>query len=132
LALVALTPAVCEEALFRGPILRGFLSRVGPAAAAVMTGLLFGIFHIELSRILPTALLGILLSQIALQAGSILPSMLAHFLNNACLITMAYLGIDERVPELGTTASLLLFVASAAVTGLGLFMLRSDTDPPKL
>jgi membrane protease YdiL (CAAX protease family) len=132
LALVALTPAVCEEALFRGPILRGLLSRVGPAAAAMLTGLLFGIFHIELARILPTAMLGILLSQIALQSGSILPAMLAHFLNNACLITLAYFGIDERVPELGTVTSLLIFVASAALTGLGLFMLRGGYDRPKL
>jgi sodium transport system permease protein len=132
LALVALTPAVCEEALFRGPILRGFRSRLGPAAAVALTGLLFGIFHVELSRILPTTLLGVLLSQIALQAGSILPAMLAHFLNNACLITLAYFGIDERVAGLGSTASLLIFVASATLTGAGLLMLRSAGGRPKL
>src|SRR5205814_5839107 len=37
---LALTPAVCEEALFRGPILRGLRRQLSPALACVMTGIL--------------------------------------------------------------------------------------------
>jgi sodium transport system permease protein len=132
LALVALTPAICEEALFRGPILRGLRSRLSPAAAVALTGLLFGVFHVELSRILPTALLGVLLSLVALESGSILPAMLAHFLNNASLVGLAYLHIDERVAEVGTTASALIFVAAAVLTGLGLFLVHSGARRAKL
>jgi sodium transport system permease protein len=126
LALVALTPAICEEALFRGPILRGLRTRAGPAAAVALTGLLFGVFHIELSRILPTSLLGILLSLIALKSGSILPAMLAHFLNNASLVVLATLRVDEKLAEIGTAASVLIFVASAALTAFGLLLVRGD------
>lgn len=132
LALVALTPAVCEEALFRGPILRGLRARVSPAAAVVLTGLLFGVFHVELSRILPTALLGVLLSLVALESGSILPAMLAHFLNNASLVGLAYFHIDERVAEVGTAASALILVAAAALTALGLLLVRSGGRRAKL
>jgi sodium transport system permease protein len=132
LALVALTPAVCEEALFRGPILRGLRARAGPAAAVALTGLLFGVFHLELSRILPTALLGVLLSLVALQSGSILPAMLAHFLNNASLVGLAYFRIDERVAEVGTTASALIFVAAALLTALGLLLVHSGGRQAKL
>ena len=45
LFLMALTPAICEEALFRGPILRGLRTRLSPTGAAILTGLLFGIYH---------------------------------------------------------------------------------------
>ena len=132
LGLVALTPAICEEALFRGPMLRGLRSRLGPLSAALVTGLLFGIFHVEISRILPTALLGVLLSLIALQTGSILPAMLAHLLNNAVLVIQAYLGIDERVGELGAGLSTLVLLASLALTALGLELTRKRTGPAQL
>ena len=132
LALVALTPAICEEALFRGPILRGLRARASSAAAAALTGLLFGVFHVELSRILPTALLGVLLSLVALASGSILPAMLAHFLNNATLIGLAYFRVDEKVAEVGSTVSAVIFVAAVLLTGLGLFLARSSNSPAQL
>jgi sodium transport system permease protein len=132
LALVALTPAICEEALFRGPILHGLRSRVSPAAAVALTGLLFGVFHVELSRILPTALLGVLLSLIALESGSILPAMLAHFLNNASLVGLAYFHIDEKVAEVGAATSVFILAAAAALTALGLLLVRSGARRGKL
>jgi sodium transport system permease protein len=132
LALVALTPAICEEALFRGPILRGLRARTSPAAAVVLTGLLFGIFHVELSRILPTAVLGVLLSLVALESGSILPAMLAHFLNNATLVGLAFFRLDERVADIGPTASAFIFVAAALITTTGLLMLHSGSRRAKL
>ena len=132
LALVALTPAICEEALFRGPILRGLRTRAGPAAAVALTGLLFGVFHLELSRILPTALLGILLSLVALESGSILPAMLAHFLNNASLVVLAFFHVDEKLATIGATASVLILVASAALTALGLLLVHSDNRQARL
>jgi sodium transport system permease protein len=95
LFLMALTPAICEEALFRGPILRGLRTRFSPLMAAVLTGLLFGIFHVDAWRLLPTALLGMALSGIALASDSIVPAMAAHFVNNACLIVLARLHADD-------------------------------------
>ncbi|HEX7597825.1 MAG TPA: ABC transporter permease subunit/CPBP intramembrane protease [Polyangia bacterium] len=132
LALVALTPAICEEALFRGPILRGLRSRASAAVAVILTGLLFGIFHIELSRILPTALLGILLSQLALKSGSILPAMLAHFLNNASLVLLAYFHVDDKVTEVGTVVTVLILVVSVALTALGLRLVHGGGEKAKV
>jgi membrane protease YdiL (CAAX protease family) len=132
LALVALTPAICEEALFRGPILRGLRTRAGPAAAVALTGLLFGVFHLELSRILPTALLGILLSLLALESGSILPAMLAHFLNNASLVVLAFFRVDEKLAAIGATASALILVVSAALTALGLLLVHGGNRQARL
>ncbi|HEY7376252.1 MAG TPA: CPBP family glutamic-type intramembrane protease, partial [Polyangia bacterium] len=95
LLLLAVTPAVCEEALFRGPILRGLRTRFSPLGASVLTGLLFGIYHASVWRFLPTALLGFGLSAIALAADSIVPAMLAHFTYNACIVTLSRVGMDQ-------------------------------------
>jgi sodium transport system permease protein len=95
LLLMAVTPAICEEALFRGPILRGLRTRFSPATTAILTGLLFGIYHVDAWRLLPTALLGVALSGIALAADSIVPAMVAHFTNNACLILLARMHADD-------------------------------------
>jgi hypothetical protein len=97
-----------------------------------LTGLLFGVFHLELSRILPIALLGVLLSLVALESGSILPAMLAHFLNNASLVGLAYFRIDERVAEVGSMGSALIFVAAALLTALGLRLVHSGGRQAKL
>lgn len=124
LFLMAVSPAVCEEALFRGPILRGLRTRLGPAAAAVVTGLLFGFFHLDVYRLLPASLLGILLGFIVLASGSIVPAMLAHFCNNAVLVTLARLDVDRRFEELGHGTTTLLVLGSIVATGLGFLLLR--------
>jgi sodium transport system permease protein len=80
LLLVAASPAICEECLFRGPILRGLRTRFHATAAVVLTAVLFGLFHLDLYRLIPTTILGVLLGFIALESGSIVPSMVAHFL----------------------------------------------------
>jgi sodium transport system permease protein len=95
LALMALSPAICEEALFRGPILRGLATRFSAAGAAILTGLLFGLFHGDIWRLLPTGVLGVILSGLALATDSIIPSMVAHFVNNASLVILARTHADE-------------------------------------
>jgi len=101
LLLVAATPAVCEEALFRGVVLRGLATRLAPSAAIVLTGVLFGLFHLDIWRLLPSTVLGILLSWVALETRSLVPSMIIHFLNNAILVTLASLGFERRLGALG-------------------------------
>ncbi len=124
LALIALTPAVCEEALFRGPILRGFAAGLPRVTSAVITGVLFALFHLDLWRLLPTALLGVTLSLIALEADSIVPAMLTHFTNNACLVVLAYLGSDRSLDELGRPAQAGLFLGALLVLLTGAALVR--------
>jgi sodium transport system permease protein len=118
LLLMAVTPAICEEALFRGPILRGLTTRFSPAVAAILTGLLFGIFHADPWRLLPTAVLGVALSGIALASDSIVPAMAAHFVNNACLIILARLNADDT-DALAASTKLLLGTLGAVILAIG-------------
>jgi membrane protease YdiL (CAAX protease family) len=118
LFLMAVTPAVCEEALFRGPILRGLRTRFSPAVTAILTGLLFGIYHVDAWRLIPTALLGVALSGIALAADSIIPAMAAHFTNNACLILLARLHADDT-SGLSRSAKIAWGLCGAVVFAIG-------------
>ena len=80
---IAVLPAICEEIAFRGMLLNGLRRRLRPAALMVSVGIIFGLFHMTLFRIAPTALLGMILTGIALMTGSIFPGMLMHAGNNA-------------------------------------------------
>jgi sodium transport system permease protein len=126
LGLIALTPAVCEEALFRGPILRGFAARLPRSSAAVLTGLLFGLFHGDLWRLAPTAALGVALSLVALEADSIVPAMLTHFTNNACLVVLVYASRgSDPVEKASRPVQAALFAGAVAVSLVGARLLRN-------
>jgi sodium transport system permease protein len=116
LFLTAVSPAVCEEALFRGPILRGLRTRFSALGSAVLSGLLFGLFHGDVWRLLPTAVLGFALAAIALAADSIVPAMLAHFAHNACIITIA--GASSRSDDVVLDAKHRLLLIALGVVGM--------------
>jgi sodium transport system permease protein len=92
LVLLALTPAICEEALFRGVLLAGTRGRMSAPRAILLNGLVFGAFHLSFYtafRLLPTAWLGILLAWVVLRTRSIWTSALMHFVNNGSVVLMA-------------------------------------------
>ncbi len=87
--LIAITPAICEETLFRGLILSGF-RRMGKWPAILATGLVFGLAHSSIYRLLPTLFLGIIFSYAVWRTGSIFAGMLCHALNNGLMATMSH------------------------------------------
>ena len=125
---LALTPAICEEALFRGAILRGLRQKLPVMASCVLTGLLFGILHGDVWRFFPTAVLGALLSWVALTSGSIVPSMLVHFVNNGALVVLGYFGLDEAAEKLPPGLEILVMVAAALAFAAGLWLVRRGRD----
>ena len=126
LALIALTPAICEEALFRGVILRGFSAKLPRLTSAILTGVLFGLFHVDLWRLVPTGLLGVALSLIALETGSILPAMLAHFINNASLVVLVHLGSAGSATDMSRAAQLGLLGGGLVVLCAGAALVRGS------
>ena len=92
---VAVSPAVCEELLFRGAVLSGLETRLRPWIAVTLTGVLFGLFHLYLHRVLLTATLGVAISWVAWETRSVWPGVLLHFVNNAA----AVLAVRGVLPE---------------------------------
>ncbi len=84
LFVVAVLPAVFEEVLFRGIILKGLKGSVW--ASALICGAMFSLFHQNPAQTLYQFFCGVVFALIAIRAGSILPTAVAHFLNNALII----------------------------------------------
>jgi len=89
LLLISLLPGACEEIAFRGVLLHGLHRRLRPLPLTLVVGTLFGLYHVALPRLAPTAFLGILFTGATLLSGSIFPAMLWHALNNALSLLTA-------------------------------------------
>ena len=102
----------CEEFLFRGFIFSTLWRRLPLAAAALITGALFGALHLGGSAPELTIALGFfgaLLCLVRATTGSIVPCMAAHALNNS----ISY-GVSEHVPAIGVV--LMVAFSIGAVT----------------
>lgn len=81
--IVAVSPAVCEEAMHRGFIMHTFRGISRDWIAVLCIGLIFGLFHLDPYRFLPTALLGMGLAYVMRKTNNILFPALFHFINNS-------------------------------------------------
>jgi sodium transport system permease protein len=98
LLMLAITPAICEEVVFRGVLLRSLASSVSAGRSIALSALVFGAFHLSFEsaiRLLPTAWLGLLLGFVVWRTRSILPGILMHAVNNGLVVLLV------AVPALG-------------------------------
>lgn len=79
--MIALLPACCEELAFRGIIYNG-LRKNGIFAAILLSGLAFGLYHMNINQFVYAFLLGCVFTLINEASGSILGSMIIHFVFN--------------------------------------------------
>jgi membrane protease YdiL (CAAX protease family) len=79
---IALTPAICEEFLFRGLIFKNFNKSLSLKASVFYTGLIFALFHFHPFNLLPLILLGVYLTFVVYYSESIFTSVVCHFINN--------------------------------------------------
>lgn len=87
--MVIMAPLV-EEVFFRGYLYHALADRLTPQLAMLITGLIFGLVHGDIYRLLPLAVGGYLLNLIAVREESILASMLAHATWNAVMLLVAF------------------------------------------
>jgi membrane protease YdiL (CAAX protease family) len=109
----AVIPGLCEEIFFRGFVLRGLARRMPPAAAIVWTAVLFGAFHFDLYRLLPTTVLGLILGTVVWLTGSLWPAILLHVANNAIAVSANNVDALKQVPWLQEGAAIPLEVVLA-------------------
>ena len=91
LLVLALLPAICEELIFRGVVLKGLRRNFSDITAVLLSALMFCLMHGNLQQFAYTFLLGVVLGWIATRTGSIFSSMIVHFVNNFIVITMAFI-----------------------------------------
>ena len=91
---VAVLPAFFEELIFRGLLLKG-MRVFGIAGAVLLNGALFALYHQNPAQTLYQFCCGAAFALVAIRAGSILPTVLSHFLNNALIIFLMKFNATE-------------------------------------
>lgn len=91
LLVIAVTPAICEEFIFRGAVQRIiFRLKSNPHVAIWLSAAIFSAIHFQFYGFLPRLLLGAAFGYVYFWTGSIWYAVFAHFLNNAYAVSVAY------------------------------------------
>ncbi len=111
---IAVMPAFMEETVFRGIMLEG-IKDIGTVAACLSGGLLFSLFHQNPAQTIYQFICGAVFTLMAIRSGSIFPSVLMHFINNAVIL------LDYRLDFLSkvTGAWTVVFYVLSAVCLVG-------------
>jgi membrane protease YdiL (CAAX protease family) len=99
---IAITPAVCEELMFRGYLQRQVERGTGLVWSIVLVGILFGAYHLQVTKVLPLAMLGVYLGFVVWATGSVWTGAMVHLLNNG-LAVLAVAFVQNR-PNLDMAA----------------------------
>lgn len=103
LVIYALLPAISEELIFRGIIQKGLSSKYNGFVVIIMTTIMFVLMHGSLQQTVYQFIVGIMLSYLSYVGGSVLYSIILHFLNNAlvvvfsCFDIVSYLSANDTV-----------------------------------
>lgn len=119
--LIGVTPAICEELLFRGYVQTRLNVSFGPVIGIVASSLLFAVFHLDPVHVVAVLPLGLFLGCVAWRSGSLLPAMLGHFVNNAVSVVTVVLApadADSLSPAMDNFLTLVLIGGA-----VGFFML---------
>lgn len=98
LLIAAVFPAVFEEIIFRGLLLKGY-EKTGIFVSAFMTGLFFGLMHLNPHQFFYAFLVGIIFAYFVRYTGSVLSSIISHFTINATQASLLYLVARSPVYE---------------------------------
>lgn len=129
----ALLPAMGEELLFRGVIMRfSYHNSKNIHLAVLFSAAVFAMAHQSPFNFIPIMLAGILLGYIYYYTGSIWLSILAHFINNAfavvALFYAQHLGNTQQVQANQALLGVLLFISVLLFSGI-FFIFMKYTSP---
>jgi len=100
LLVIAVMPAFFEELLFRGIILNTCEKSIGTVRTIFVVGFCFALFHGSPEQTVYQFISGCAFAFIAIRAGSILPSVIMHFINNALIVIVGACGLIDDAGEL--------------------------------
>lgn len=109
--IIAVMPAICEEALHRGLILSSLGSVNNKWLRVLYMGIIFGIFHLDPVRFLPTAILGMALSYVMIETRNIILPVIFHFVNNG-LATLISFTSKSQTTAANINSGMMLYAIS--------------------
>lgn len=90
---IAVLPACFEELFFRGILFCG-MKKFGAVAAVLASAGLFALYHQSPAQTIYQFVCGACFALIALRSGSILPTVVSHFVNNALILILEACGVQ--------------------------------------
>lgn len=115
---IAILPAIFEELLFRKVMING-AKKYGTVFSIIFTAVMFGLIHMNIPQAINAVFIGIVFAYVVIKTGSIIPSMILHFVNNG---TQALLMINENNVVMTNIISY-VYVALAIIGAL-IFVLK--------
>ena len=113
------TPAVCEELLFRGTILSGF-RQYGMKTAIVLSALIFTFMHGNAEQTVHQFIIGVIVGYIFYKSGNLWLGVIIHFFNNFLSVTASYIlslsASSETVVATETTVTAGQFIVGVIST----------------
>ena len=125
---LAILPALSEEIFFRGVLLKG-LNKIKPVYAVLLVSLVFGLYHMSLSKFVYQFIFGASLCVLYMATESLLSCIVAHFINNFTVLLSMFVKVyvDLNSPVI-IAVGLVLFAAFIAIVTLLLIKKKKSSQ----
>ncbi|NND99549.1 MAG: CPBP family intramembrane metalloprotease [Pirellulaceae bacterium] len=124
--MIGITPAICEEILFRGYVQTRLARSFGPTAGVLVASILFAGFHLDFVHSVAVFPLGLFLGFVVWRSGSLFPAMIAHFVNNVISVIGAATAPADKTDVLELpTIVVSLSILGAGIIGAAVVVLAS-------
>lgn len=110
---ICIVPALSEEFLFRGVLIRATKS-LGQIWCAVISAAAFSLYHMSPNQTVYQFIVGILYAVIAIKLDSLVPTVILHFLNNLLVVCWYYF-----YPQFSLTGPLQIAATLLGLVALG-------------
>lgn len=134
LLILAVSPAICEEILFRGALLSGLRKAMPTWVLFLVVAAAFGVSHLVLQRMTVTAVSGLVLTYMVWRSGSIYTGMIGHVLVNSIAVLIQTQHLPDAVQAIVNKAlgerlgfPFWVLAVSAVLCGFGVVLLGSGT-----
>jgi len=133
LVIIGLIPAIGEELLFRGVILRLFKEAFKNIHLAVfISALLFSMVHLQFYGFFPRLLLGMVLGYLFVYTKSLWAPIAFHLINNSATVIIYYLHqkgiIETNADNFGSTNSAIFIMGSLIISIYILVLIKKQQE----
>lgn len=124
----ALLPAILEEMVYRGYILKT-LRAYGDRFALVVSSLLFSLMHGNILQVPFAFVVGLTLAFIVIKTGHVWIAAMLHFLNNFMSVILQYADLYSKTQEQSQLMIMLVFSVIGLLGLISLFILFAVQNP---
>jgi membrane protease YdiL (CAAX protease family) len=125
IAVVIIAP-LFEEVLFRGFVFDRVERHFSPTAAVIVSGLLFGVYHLNIFQGTFASILGVVLGLSLLWTNSIRIPIIIHLVNNAVAWMFGLEFVQERVEAAGIFFEIGTYFLAFALFPMAVYTLYSE------